>query len=289
MCVLIAYTYFTICFDYAIKQPTYVVYKQKVLGGCDKVSVAFFKFEQNPPNSYKHDDYKAITDIYDRGHLVPNADYGCSTYITGNIVPHTIRFNRGKWSILEKHIRDNYNNMTILKGCKYEGRIYKSFSIPEGCYWIVLDNNNNLIDNGYIDQFTYVTSKILPNWYYDYLNTHSNSSSTHSNNSSSTHSNNSSTHSSSSSSSTHSNSSSTHSNSTHNNDENIDTTHSTHDKYNAYDEYINKSNGDQSGIYIYLSMGTFVSLIAMTILVILIVVTIIVAVKYKKRRRIILR
>lgn len=169
MCTLISYLYFTICFDYLIKQPTYVVYKQEVKGGCSDSKT----FRQDPPQAYNTNDYKIITDTYDRGHLVPNADYGCPTYITGNVVPQLINFNRGKWQVSEKYIRDNYANHIILKGCKYSGRTYKGFSIPEGCYWIVLDpnNNNKLINNGYIDQFDGTTSKELPQWYYDYINT----------------------------------------------------------------------------------------------------------------------
>ena len=161
-CTLIAYAFFTICFDSVLRQPEYVSYVQEVHGGCQPKPT----FRQDPPQAMKSDDYKAITGLgYDRGHLVPNADYGCSTYVMGNAVPQLSNFNRGVWRVIEEKIRKNYPGKIIKKGCKYVSRIVQGINIPEGCYWLVLDLNGTLIDNGYADQFTGEQSKELPAWY----------------------------------------------------------------------------------------------------------------------------
>lgn len=167
LCTVIHYIYFSICFNEDIKQPVYVEYMQQPTGSCFQRPT----FKQDPPASYRHNDYNKLTDrfsgktTYDRGHLVPNADYGCHTFIMGNVVPQTSYFNQKIWYEQEKFIRTHYTGMKIMKGCKYNGTKLYGIDIPQGCYWLVLNDKNELVDNRYIDQFTYTENKDLPDWY----------------------------------------------------------------------------------------------------------------------------
>jgi hypothetical protein len=82
----------------------------------------------------------------------------------GNIVPQLSNFNHETWKEIEDRLRYKYEGMTILKGGKYTGRTMKNnIQVSDGFYWIVI-NNNEIIDNGYIDQFTEIESKDLPSW-----------------------------------------------------------------------------------------------------------------------------
>lgn len=106
--------------------------------------------------AFAHEDYNSIN--YVREKLVPVA-----ASIMGNVVPQTDKFNRGIWKITDEYIQASYKGMTIAKGCKYEGRKDSEIDIPEGCYWVVIDDNK-IIDNGYMDQFTGKVTKELPSW-----------------------------------------------------------------------------------------------------------------------------
>jgi DNA/RNA endonuclease G (NUC1) len=160
ICLGIIYTYsFQLCFNETLKQSNYVQYTQEVHGSCDHK----IKFKHDPLNSINTDEY-TNNRAYDRGHLVPNEDYGCDTYIMGNVVPQLSSFNRGLWKTIEESLRNKYNAMTILKGGKYNGRTMQNdIQVPEGFYWVVL-NGSELIDYNYIDQFTEEETKELPPW-----------------------------------------------------------------------------------------------------------------------------
>jgi DNA/RNA endonuclease G (NUC1) len=161
VCKLIHYVYFSLCFDYSLRQAEYVEYIQQTKGGCSSNPT----FKQEPEQAYSYDDYKPITSKYDHGHLVPNADYGCQTYIMGNVVAQLRGFNRGVWRVNEEYIRKTYPGKKIQKGCKYTGRNEAGINIPEGCYWLVFTLNGTLIENGYVDQFTGEKTKELPDWH----------------------------------------------------------------------------------------------------------------------------
>lgn len=83
---------------------------------------------------------------YDRGHLVPNADYGKDTYIISNAVPMIPKFNSGSWKMSEQFIRDTYAKYLIYKGCDYSynnfilSNLGNKLYIPIGCYYIVFNN-----------------------------------------------------------------------------------------------------------------------------------------------------
>ena len=188
-CVLLHYAFFSICFNPTRRQSDFVLYKQETLGGCDPRP----SFQQEPKGAFRHEDFSRITNKYDRGHLVPNADYGCSTFIMGNVVPQLINFNRGSrsqsaepiaspklsvprsqsalliaspklsvsWRVLEERLRKTYQGKSIMKGCLYKGRIESGIEIPEGCWWIVFDNNE-IQEEGYLDQFSGEELAFLP-------------------------------------------------------------------------------------------------------------------------------
>lgn len=161
VCLGLLFNYtFTLCFNSTIREANYVEYIQETHGGCKPRP----SFKQIPSDSYNSRDYKNITKKYDRGHLVPNADYGCSTFIMGNVVPQLKSFNQIYWKNIENMIRMRYEGMRVVKGCKYTGKIISDINIPDGCYWLVF-NNSELIDNGYMNQFTLDESKELPYWY----------------------------------------------------------------------------------------------------------------------------
>lgn len=113
---------------------------------------------------------------YDRGHLVPNADYGDATYYMPNVVPMTPSFNRGTWLQAEQMIRSEYAGKLVVKGCKYSGNfIYsqlgKHLYIPQGCYYIVFDSSDidmrsgEILDYGYYEMLDgSQKEKRLPSW-----------------------------------------------------------------------------------------------------------------------------
>ena len=70
-CVLINYVYFSICFDYSLRQAEYVEYVQEVNGGCSPRP----RFIQEPKEAYSQEDYNSITYKYDRGHLVHSGSF----------------------------------------------------------------------------------------------------------------------------------------------------------------------------------------------------------------------
>jgi len=114
---------------------------------------------------------------YDRGHLVPNADYGDVTYYMPNVVPMTPNFNRGIWNQVEQEIRANYAGKLVYKGCRYTedftySQLGKRLYIPQGCHYVVFDSSDldfptpgHILDHGYYEM-TEGSQKqpILPSW-----------------------------------------------------------------------------------------------------------------------------
>jgi len=142
---------YIINFNTTIMQANYVNYiSTSGSNGCNTC-----KYFRNDPYGYdtlKDSDYRRTG--YDRGHLVPNADYGADTYVINNVVPMNPYFNRRIWAKSENYIRNNYAGYNIYKGCKYLGKFefvvdVKKLYLVEGCYYVVLDLNNYLIDYGY--------------------------------------------------------------------------------------------------------------------------------------------
>jgi len=148
-------------------QPNYVYYIS-TKGG---YSCKECKFREDP---YKVDiivpkDYDKSN--FDRGHLVPNADFGYATFVMPNVVPMVPNFNRNAWAMSEEYIRDKYHGQLVYKGCDYSFDKYfisilnKKIYIPEGCYYVVFDHTYNLLDYGYyLNQKNSTKINKLPNW-----------------------------------------------------------------------------------------------------------------------------
>lgn len=128
---------YAINFNKTIMQANYVFYIST--GGGNSDGNIHWKKDPYEINDLRTTDYTNTG--YDRGHLVPNADYGLSTYIISNAVPMVPNLNRGSWKKSERHIRNKYTGKLIYKGCKYSENniVNNKLYIPEGCYYIVFN------------------------------------------------------------------------------------------------------------------------------------------------------
>jgi DNA/RNA endonuclease G (NUC1) len=160
-------TKYVINFNTTIMQANYVRYVSTSGGnGCD--GCQHFHDDPYKINILKDGDY--ISSGYDRGHLVPNADYGPDTYIIDNVVPMDGGFNRGVWAKSEAYIREKYSGFVVYKGCEYTERfIYSKLDnklyIPKGCYYVILDANHILKNYGYyLNQKDADEQSELPFW-----------------------------------------------------------------------------------------------------------------------------
>ncbi len=166
---------FIVNFNLTTMQANYVRYISTSGGnGCKGC-----KFRDDP---YKIDqltpeDYQVISKEYDRGHLVPNADYGAVTYVINNIVPMKRKFNQGAWLKSEQYIRETYSGYQVYKGCDYNDMNYVQIPgnfpgesggklyIPKGCYYVILDSDHILQDYGYfLNQDDPELESELPYW-----------------------------------------------------------------------------------------------------------------------------
>ena len=153
-------TVFELCFNTTTKQAEYVRYRQPF----DENHCSSKFLSQIPENTHSYDSL-ARDKTYIFAQLVPRDDFGCCTNIMGNAVPMLFDFAIGEWTITDLMLRDNYKGKIIIKSGKYTGRKTKyDVDIPDGFYYIVLDNDGNVIYNEYIDQFTGELSKELPSF-----------------------------------------------------------------------------------------------------------------------------
>lgn len=153
-------------FNTTIMQANYVRYISTSGGnGCKGCTFREdpYKIDELMPNDYRYTGY-------DRGHLVPNADYGYDTYVMDNVVPMNQQFNRGVWEQSEEYIRDKYSGCVIYKGCDYNDafvwtRSGKKLYIPLGCYYVVLYSDYTLKDYGYyLNEANSKVESKLPYW-----------------------------------------------------------------------------------------------------------------------------
>lgn len=169
---------FKISFNAALMQPHWVAYVQPIeRHPCSKCG--YFRKDPYGIDDIRHEDYTNTG--YDRGHLVPNADFGNETYIISNAVPMVPKFNRGAWRISEAQIRGQYIGKLIFKGCEYSATQFimtarkQRLYIPLGCSFIVFESPNGrdmnqvtglvLLDYGYFENTnTSSLIKKLPSW-----------------------------------------------------------------------------------------------------------------------------
>jgi DNA/RNA endonuclease G (NUC1) len=152
----IDYSNYVVDYNTSYGQANYVVYIS-TSGNNNYSGCSYFNRSAN----YTSKDYTNTG--FDRGHLVPDADYGKITCTMYNVVPMYPNFNRGIWKSYEFYVREKYAGMMIIKGCKYNpnARIFtptgKLLYYPLGCYFIVTDSaaldvysKFNIIDYGYL-------------------------------------------------------------------------------------------------------------------------------------------
>lgn len=156
-CKIIDLSEIELAYPYEANQVKYVVNFNKTIMQANYVYYISTSGGNGCPNNkkkFKNDPYgvdpittKDYTHTgFDRGHLVPNADHGCDTYVIPNIVPMNSSFNRGVWAQSEEYIRYNYAGKLIYKGCNYSDRyiisnLANKLYIPIGCYYIVFDTS----------------------------------------------------------------------------------------------------------------------------------------------------
>jgi DNA/RNA endonuclease G (NUC1) len=128
--------------------------------------------------------------LYNRGHLVPNAELGPFTWIISNAVPMYAKFNSGKWLSSERYLRSHYAGKTVFKGCEYNymntyrnAKCVMDLYIPLGCYYVVVKEIGNvfeLIDYGYWTNRIYepIFTKELPWWFVPVANNTTSSTTT---------------------------------------------------------------------------------------------------------------
>ena len=137
---------FWINFNATLQQANVVAYigtsgKGKCNGCLPNESCKGSTFDSVPYSELINSDYTESE--YSRGHLVPRADYGCTTMIISNAVPMTVAFNGGTWAKTENELRLHHAGALIVKGCEYAMDYFKvsqnshRLYIPLGCYYTV--------------------------------------------------------------------------------------------------------------------------------------------------------
>lgn len=167
---------YAIDFNTTTSQANYVYYISTAGGNSE--SGQSWKKDPYDINILRSDDYTNTG--YDRGHLVPNADYGADTYYITNAVPMVPNFNRGAWSKSEQYIRSTYVGKLVYKGCEYTEKSILSnknnkLYIPQGCYYIIFDSSvltdltkdtiGSVLEYGYYENIANsVKQNKLPDW-----------------------------------------------------------------------------------------------------------------------------
>lgn len=170
---------YAIDFNMSIMQCNYVYYIS-TSGGNMCTKCKYFRKDPYNINILRNDDYNNVG--YDRGHIVPNADYGYETYIISNVVPMNNIFNRNIWASSERDIRNKYSGHLVYKGCDYSydkfiiNSLNHKLFIPIGCYYIVFDillflpNITTVVTGNVIDYGYYLNNNVsakeykLPWW-----------------------------------------------------------------------------------------------------------------------------
>jgi len=165
---------YLLSFNQTIMQAEYVKYINPFVKSSDK-SCNYLKKDPYDINVLRYTDYTNTG--YDRGHLVPNIDYGNDTCIISNVVPQLSQFNKGSWKQNEIMIRNKYKGKLVFKGCEYSDKYVMTgqnnkLYIPVGCSYVVFDSENMdqvsdliLLDYGYLEnKITSAIIKKLPEW-----------------------------------------------------------------------------------------------------------------------------
>jgi DNA/RNA endonuclease G (NUC1) len=157
------FTKFLIEYNYSYGQDNYVLYVSTSGGNNDTRRCSWTKSA-----NYTTKDYTGT--FFQRGHLVPYADYGPCTCTLYNAVPMYPKFNDGIWKKYEDYVRKHYAGNLIIKGCKYNPSIFittpthKILYVPLGCYFIVTDLKELVSDKKFgIVDYGYLINSLLSN------------------------------------------------------------------------------------------------------------------------------
>jgi DNA/RNA endonuclease G (NUC1) len=144
--LLLTYTLFTSCLSPDNHQPIWVSWVQpSTPNPCEDRPA----FKRDNKMELKSAEY--TNSGYDRGHLCPNEDFGCPTFVMSNVVPMTPNFNRGSWKQSESYLRKTYPGSTIYKGCNY-GAYKGVLQIPTSCWYKVFNAKGKLLEEKTIIQ-----------------------------------------------------------------------------------------------------------------------------------------
>lgn len=150
------YYQYVISFNTTTMQANYAFY---ISTGGENSAQSYFKNDPYEYDKLTDNDYDVVK--YDRGQLVPNADYGNATFYMPNVVPLDPTFNQQTWRLIEEYIQRSYVGKLIYRGCKYDLGTFittptqKTMYIPLGCYYVILDTSElyaksgTLLDYGY--------------------------------------------------------------------------------------------------------------------------------------------
>lgn len=165
-------------FNTSISQANYVFYISTSGGNSVKKGFRKDPYDINPLRTVDYTFLSYMGNSYERGHLVPNADYGYDTFIISNAVPMLDKFNKGVWKSSEAYIRKKYSNKLVYKGCDYSGayvmsRYNNKLYIPAGCYYMIFDSSimpstsqeYTLLEYGYYKNVAAAVKECkLPEW-----------------------------------------------------------------------------------------------------------------------------
>lgn len=122
-------------YSHKIQTSSFVIYKLYKGGGDVTRSGMNFKTKDNLPH------FNYTNSGYDRGHLVPAEDFAYdkklmqNTFYYHNVIPQTIKLNRGNWKRFENAVRNASQEdslIIICGGCDYNKKL-----IPKKCFKIV--------------------------------------------------------------------------------------------------------------------------------------------------------
>jgi endonuclease G len=113
-------TFYTICYDYALKSPLFVGYTLQgdLVNSGNIIDRPSFRQEQGIPSIYRSSTTDYTNSGYDRGHLAPDASFDWSeeslesTYSLANVTPQNPQLNQSQWSRVEAYARE----VAIAKG-----------------------------------------------------------------------------------------------------------------------------------------------------------------------------
>ncbi|MEW6250663.1 MAG: DNA/RNA non-specific endonuclease [Planctomycetota bacterium] len=118
-----------------------------------------FSVDERTTGCVSHDDYRPVTDRFDRGHMAPNhaiaTRYGreaqLETFLMSNVCPQAACLNEGTWEAFEKVICDDYagrGEVYVVAGPIFgpaPERLPAGVEVPDAFYTIVVAPGANAV------------------------------------------------------------------------------------------------------------------------------------------------